>query len=315
MAHVFPIDQTVHLTVACKASLCTLSHTSLGSFGTFAITVYPRGACQKFEEAPGHVLVSGREDCVDRIVFPMKATFSDNRKVGVVFRALQSVNGSAYVGYVETDQVKLGANSWNSLADDGLTWVRLELVVEFSELENKDAFPLYNHVKEALKKSPLMIKLKCTTPAAIATFCAAGKFKGNIVTAHQHAQMAVRADMPKAPPPHSPADTQAMSNVMSSLGNLYQSLEADSQYYSQRLKDRIVFIDPEPSNVADIDRAVSKLHGLLQYTCIRCSCWHMGPYCLRGSSHPRIREFAHTGPSLTTRPSSPRRSSSSCCAQ
>ena len=76
--------------------------------------------------------------------------------------------------------MKLGANSWNSLADDALTWVLLGLVAEFSELENKEGFPLYTHVKEALKKSPLMTKLKCNSPAAIAAFCAAGQFKLNI---------------------------------------------------------------------------------------------------------------------------------------
>lgn len=273
---VVSIDLTTQLIVADKASLCTLSHTGIGSFGVFGILVFPKGACMQFEEAPGHVLVSGHEDCVDRIAFPMKAKFGDGRKDAVVFRAFQAANGTTYVGYVQTDQVKLTANSWNSLADDALIWVLLGLVAEFSELENKDGFPLYTHVKEALKKSPLMTKLKCNSPAAIATFCAAGQFKHNIVVAHKHAQVAARADMPKAPPPHSPADKEAMENVLSGLGNLYQSLEANSQYYSLRLKERIVFIDPEPNNVADIDQVVNKLRGLLQYTCIRCSCWHSG---------------------------------------
>jgi len=41
---VVSIDLTTQLIVADKASLCTLSHTGIGSFGVFGILVFPQRA-------------------------------------------------------------------------------------------------------------------------------------------------------------------------------------------------------------------------------------------------------------------------------
>ena len=269
------LDHASQLLVPDKAALCALSHTGIGNFQALAVLVFPKGMCQVFDDSPGHVLVSGAEDSVERLMFPLRARFADNRNEGIVFRCSQAVNGQAYVGFVDTQQVKAGPDSFNSLEDEALTWVRIELVVELSEVVNSNGVPTLTHVKEAMKKSPFMKDIKCTTQAAVSAFCAFGKFKDNIRLAWQLAEKRARKELSKGDDMN-PADKQALKETKADLDNVYESLDILAPYYSKRLTDRIVFIDPQPPSAAVCEVTVAKLRGLLQH-CDACSLrWQRG---------------------------------------
>lgn len=259
------LDHEQHLLIPDKATLCKLAHRSIGSFETFGCLILPKGTAQKFDASPGHYLVAGTDEDVQRIILPYKVEFVESfaRKAGVAFRAKQGLNGSVYIGCVDSDQIRKDSTAHNYAdLEKDIDWVAAANVRSFEELKNGDGFPLLTHVNACLKEDSFMKALKLIDTKAVSKWCQPGKFGANLRVAWTKAEQAMRKSQPKGPAQNAGTDA-ALEASCTELNEFYKETEMFVPYYDLPLHKRIVTMDPLPA--VDINEAtIQKLKKLLE---------------------------------------------------